>query len=186
MFFFFYRVTILFISPNRQLAAKFVDMHFLFLVFSFHLYFICQRNEAGNSPAMEFMGFQRCMDFLLGCGLAITTFISDRHTQIASHMKNVLTHITHYFDLWHLKKSTVHFIYMMHDYIVLFVFLQTIIIVLVGLFEIIFVFHVSLFWTTAYKKNLSDIFHISRYGNDVTSTYRYTAKFSMNRKISIL
>lgn len=60
-------------------------------------------------------------------------------------VKNVLTHITHYFDLWHLKKSTVHFIYMVHDYIVLFVFLQTIIIVLVGLFEIIFVFHVSLF-----------------------------------------
>ena len=104
-FFFFDRVTIFFISQNRQLAAKFVDMHFLFLVFSFYLYFICQRNEAGNSPAMEFMGFQRYMDFLLGCGLAITTFISDRHTQIASHMKNVLMHITHYFDLWHLKKS---------------------------------------------------------------------------------
>jgi len=70
-------------------------MYFFFLVFSFHLYFICQRNEAGNSPAMEFMGFQRCMDFLLGCGLAITAFISDRHTQIANHMKNVLMHITH-------------------------------------------------------------------------------------------
>lgn len=160
-FFFFDRVTIFFISQNRQLAAKFVDMHFLFLVFSFHLYFICQRNEAGNSPAMEFMGFQRCMDFLLGCGLAITTFISDRHTQIASHMKNVLAHITHYFDLWHLKKSTVHCIYIMHDYIVSFVFLQTIIIVFVGLFEIIIVFHVSLFWTTAYKKK--SLWHISHF-----------------------
>lgn len=152
VFFFLDRVTIFFISQNRQLAAKFVDMHFLFLVFSFHLYFICQRHEAGNSPAMEFMGFQRCMDFLLGCGLAITTFISDRHTHIASHMKNVLAHITHYFDLWHLKKSTVHCIYIMHDYIVSFVFLQTIIIVFIGLFEIIIVFHVSLFGTTAYKK----------------------------------
>lgn len=88
---------------------------------------------------MEFMGFQRCMDFLLGCGLAITTFISDRHTQIANHMKNVLMHITHYFDLWHLKKSIVHSIHIMHDHSVLFVFLQTIIIVLVGLFEIIIV-----------------------------------------------
>lgn len=69
------------------------------------LLFKLQRNQAGNSPAMEFMGFQSCIDFLLGCGIVITTFISDRHTQIASHMKNVLTQITHYFDLWHLKKS---------------------------------------------------------------------------------
>ena len=64
-----------------------------------------QRNQARSGPAMEFMGFQKCIDFLLGCGLVITAFISDRHTQIASHMKNVLTHIKHYFDLWHLKKS---------------------------------------------------------------------------------
>ena len=52
-----------------------------------------------------FLGFQSCMDFLLGCGVVISTFISDRHTQIASHMKTVLKNITHYFDLWHLKKS---------------------------------------------------------------------------------
>lgn len=66
---------------------------------------LVQRNQAGNSPAMEFLGFQSCMDFLLGCGVVISTFISDRHTQIASHMKTVLKNITHYFDLWHLKKK---------------------------------------------------------------------------------
>ncbi|XP_073236454.1 uncharacterized protein [Porites lutea] len=66
---------------------------------------LVQRNQAGSSPAMELMGFQKCIDFLLGCGLVITAFISDWHTQIASHMKNVLTHIKHYFDLWHLKKK---------------------------------------------------------------------------------
>lgn len=76
----------------------------------------CQRNQAGNSPAMEFLGFQSCMDFLLGCGVVISTFISARHTQIASHMKTVLKNITHYFDLWHLKKSkrsiaVIHFYY---------------------------------------------------------------------------
>ena len=64
-----------------------------------------QRNQAGSSPAMEFMGFKQCMDYLLGCGVLITTFISDRHTTIASHMKKVLTKIVHYFDIWHLKKS---------------------------------------------------------------------------------
>jgi len=64
-----------------------------------------QRNQAGSSPAMEFMGFKQCMDYLLGCGVLITTFISDRHTTIASHMKKVLPKIVHYFDIWHLKKS---------------------------------------------------------------------------------
>ena len=54
---------------------------------------------------MEFLGFKTCMNFLIGCGVVIGTFISDRHVQIASHMKNVLKNITHYFDLWHLKKS---------------------------------------------------------------------------------
>ena len=54
---------------------------------------------------MEFMGFQLCMNFLAGCGIVITTFISDRHTQIAAYFKTVLKHITQYFDLWHLKKS---------------------------------------------------------------------------------
>lgn len=49
---------------------------------------------------MEFMGFKQCMDYLLGCGISITTF-----TSIASHMKKVLTYIVHYFDIWHLKES---------------------------------------------------------------------------------
>lgn len=66
---------------------------------------LIQRNQAGSSPAMEFMGFKQCMDYLLGCGVLITTFISGRHTTIASHMKKVLTKIVHYFDIWHLKKK---------------------------------------------------------------------------------
>lgn len=54
---------------------------------------------------MEFVGFKQCMEYLNGYGLLITTFISDRHVSIASHMKKVLTNIIHYFDIWHLKKS---------------------------------------------------------------------------------
>ena len=69
--------------------------------------FLFQRNEAGNNPAMEFMGFQLCMNFLAGCGIVITTFKSGRHTQIAAYFKTVLKHITQYFDLWHLKKSEI-------------------------------------------------------------------------------
>lgn len=56
---------------------------------------------------MEFMGFQLCMNFLAGCGIVITTFISGRDTQIAAYFKTVLKHITQYFDLWHLKKSEI-------------------------------------------------------------------------------
>ncbi|XP_067024374.1 uncharacterized protein [Acropora muricata] len=66
---------------------------------------LVQRNQAGSSPAMEFFGFKNCMDYLLGCGITIEAFISDRHSQIASHMKNAMSNITHYFDLWHLKKK---------------------------------------------------------------------------------
>lgn len=54
---------------------------------------------------MEFMGFKECINFLLGYGIIITSFISDRHVSIASHIKKVLTRITLYFDIWHLKKS---------------------------------------------------------------------------------
>jgi solute carrier family 8 (sodium/calcium exchanger) len=64
-----------------------------------------QRNQAGNSPAMELMGFQQCMEYLFGYGILITTFISDRHIGIASPMRKVLSNITHYFDIWHLKNG---------------------------------------------------------------------------------
>lgn len=54
---------------------------------------------------MEYLGFQRSLAYLSECGIKISTFISDRHTSIAKHMREKLIDITHYFDLWHLKKS---------------------------------------------------------------------------------
>ena len=54
---------------------------------------------------MEYWGFEKCMSYLLGCGLAIGTLITDRHAQTAKHMRARLPNIRHYFDLWHLKKS---------------------------------------------------------------------------------
>ena len=53
---------------------------------------------------MEFMGFKACMEFLIGYGLLLTAFVSDRHVSIAAHMRKSLTKITHYLDIWHLKK----------------------------------------------------------------------------------
>lgn len=54
---------------------------------------------------MQFVGFKQCMECLIGYGLLMTTFISDRHVSIASHMKTVLKNIVCYFNIWHLKKS---------------------------------------------------------------------------------
>ena len=72
---------------------------------TFTLIFHDQRNQTGSSPAMEFEGFKSCMEFLIGYGLLIKAFVSDRHVSIAAHMRKSLSHITHYFDIWHLKKS---------------------------------------------------------------------------------
>ena len=65
-----------------------------------------QRNEAESSPAMEFLVFKRCIDNLIGWGLLVKTFISDCHKSIASHLKKVLKHVTHYY-IWHLKKHVI-------------------------------------------------------------------------------
>ena len=54
---------------------------------------------------MEYAGFCRSMEYLLGLGLVIKTFVSDRHSKIAKHVREKLPNITHYFDIWHLKKS---------------------------------------------------------------------------------
>ena len=69
------------------------------LIYSF------QRNEVGSSTAMEYEGFQRCMEFILAAGIAMSTFVSDRHTSIAKHMQEKLKNVRHYFDLCHLKKG---------------------------------------------------------------------------------
>ncbi|KAK3711271.1 hypothetical protein QZH41_020521, partial [Actinostola sp. cb2023] len=67
---------------------------------------IVQRNVAGNSPAMEYLAFQNCLTYLLGCGVPLGTLITDRHSSIIKHMRERLNNIKHYFDLWHIKKNT--------------------------------------------------------------------------------
>ncbi|KXJ09634.1 hypothetical protein AC249_AIPGENE2225 [Exaiptasia diaphana] len=76
---------------------------------------VVQANEAGSSTGMEFVGHQRAIEFLLTTGMVITAFVSDRHTAIAKWMREELPSrcralgkpvITHYFDLWHIGKSS--------------------------------------------------------------------------------
>lgn len=94
---------------SQQVSSMLFNLLFNFFFVLFvnvvYLLIFLWRNQAGSSPAMEFMTFKQCMNYLIGYGLVITTFISDRHLSIASHMKKVLTGIVHYFDTWHLNKS---------------------------------------------------------------------------------
>ena len=76
-----------------------------------NLQFLLQRNEAGSSAGMELLSFQKAMEYLSRSGLKISTFISDRHGSIAKSMRDEYKEIKHYFDLWHLKKSKLHFVY---------------------------------------------------------------------------
>ncbi|KXJ13289.1 hypothetical protein AC249_AIPGENE15639 [Exaiptasia diaphana] len=45
-----------------------------------------KRNQAPSSNGMEFLGFQKCMDFLLQeTHVPVAVFVSDRHIQITAH-----------------------------------------------------------------------------------------------------
>ncbi|XP_078384068.1 uncharacterized protein LOC144666520 [Oculina patagonica] len=75
---------------------------------------LLQANEAGSSSKMEFLGHQKAFAFLLGTGLIIKSFISDRHTSIAKWMREECPRrcrelgkpvIDHFFDLWHIGKK---------------------------------------------------------------------------------
>jgi solute carrier family 8 (sodium/calcium exchanger) len=54
---------------------------------------------------MEYMAFPKCLDNVSKKDLAMDTFVSDRPSSIAKHMKEKLPMVIHYFDLWHLVKS---------------------------------------------------------------------------------
>jgi len=63
---------------------------------------------------MEFWGHQKAFAFLLGTGMIIKAFVSDRHLAITKWMREECPKeckkqrkpvIKHYFDLWHIGKS---------------------------------------------------------------------------------
>ncbi|XP_046861503.1 uncharacterized protein LOC124454796 [Xenia sp. Carnegie-2017] len=75
---------------------------------------VVQANQAGSSSAMEALGHQKAMSFLLTTGLIITTFVSDRHATIAKWMRETCPKlckelgkpvIQHFYDLWHIGKK---------------------------------------------------------------------------------
>lgn len=75
---------------------------------------LIQANQAGSSSGMEFLAFQKAFTFLLGTGMIIKSFISDRHTSIAKWMREDCARhcreigkpvVQHFFDIWHIAKS---------------------------------------------------------------------------------
>jgi len=66
---------------------------------------------------MEFLAFQKAFTFLLGTGMIVKSFISDRHTSIAKWMREDCPElckdigkpsVARYFDIWHIGKSKPH------------------------------------------------------------------------------
>ena len=64
-----------------------------------------QANETGGSQQTELEGAKRCFAYLKGVGLAVGTFISDRHRGIAKWIRENCNGTTHFFDIWHVAKS---------------------------------------------------------------------------------
>jgi len=74
---------------------------------------------------MEFLGFKEAFTFLLGKGMIIKSFVSDRHTSIAKWMREDCPKkceelgkpvVQHYFDIWHIGKSKLFYTMNNHNF----------------------------------------------------------------------
>lgn len=74
---------------------------------------------------MEFLGFKEAFTFLLGTGMIIKSFVSDRHTSIAKWMREDCPKkceelgkpvVQHYFDIWHIGKSKLFYTMNNHNF----------------------------------------------------------------------
>ncbi|XP_071480983.1 uncharacterized protein [Diadema antillarum] len=66
---------------------------------------LVQSNEVKNSAHMELEGFKRMHQFLTNKGLHIGKLVTDRHRQLAKHVRETSPAITHVYDVWHLAKG---------------------------------------------------------------------------------
>ena len=54
---------------------------------------------------MEKEGLIRSVGLLGDAGLAIESFVTDRHPQIKKYVREEMKDTTHYFDVWHVAKG---------------------------------------------------------------------------------
>ncbi|XP_078486361.1 uncharacterized protein LOC108950843 [Ciona intestinalis] len=67
---------------------------------------LVQSNETKSSNAMEKHGFIKCVDFLEKQGFRTKSLITDRHIEIAAHVRKTMPDTEeHYYDVWHVAKS---------------------------------------------------------------------------------
>lgn len=71
----------------------------------FILIVIIKVTEATSSPAMETLGFRRCLERLLQAGVVVDTITTDRSPSIRKLMKETYSDIQHQFDPWHVAKG---------------------------------------------------------------------------------
>ena len=65
-----------------------------------------QKNEVNSSYHMELEGLKRGISWLNQNGINLDTLITDRHSQVTKWVREELTDVTHYFDVWHIAKGT--------------------------------------------------------------------------------
>lgn len=62
-------------------------------------------SETTSLPAMEKLGFQRCLDRLLEAGVRVDVVTTDRSPSIRKLMREQYSDIQHQFDPWHVVKG---------------------------------------------------------------------------------
>ncbi|XP_071505513.1 uncharacterized protein [Diadema antillarum] len=66
---------------------------------------LVQSNEVKSSYHMELEGYQRMHSYLTSKGLTIGKLVTDRHRQLAKHVREATPEICHMYDVWHVAKG---------------------------------------------------------------------------------
>ncbi|XP_075536996.1 uncharacterized protein LOC142572060 [Dermacentor variabilis] len=66
---------------------------------------LVQSNEVTNSGAMELEGLKRALKALDDGKIHVNELVTDRHTQVRSHMQRERPGVTHLIDAWHVAKG---------------------------------------------------------------------------------
>ena len=71
-----------------------------------------QSNEVAGSTHMQLEGLKRGYQRLEDSGINVQTLVPDRHGMIKKYMRTEHADKSHYFDVWHLAKGIIIYIYL--------------------------------------------------------------------------
>lgn len=66
---------------------------------------LLQSNEVKSSYHMELEGLKRMFRTIESKGLTIHKLVTDRHRQLAKHIRETTPNVIHLFDVWHVAKG---------------------------------------------------------------------------------